>query len=74
MDHPAWAAVGASVVVERRIGHSVAWRKACEVERHTKTNVVLNNGMRFRKSGNAYVLTPAYLDYSTTLLPREAFL
>lgn len=78
-EHPDWLAVGRPVVVERRIGRSVAWRSDATVTHQTKTQVTVDLGRgstaRFRrKADNWYVEVPKYLDYTTTLsTPPEAY-
>ena len=70
--HPDWLAVGAEVEVIRSHGRSVAHRRKATVARHTKTQVVLDNGDRFRRvrygfNSEHYEQTPPYLDYRTRL-------
>lgn len=72
-EHPQWLAVGATVEVTRAIGRSVSWRKTATVVKHTRTQVVVRyeHGAeeRFRSRYGRYVMTPAYLDYTTVLNP-----
>ena len=68
--HPDWLAVGSSVEVSRRQGHSKMPPRTATVVRQTPTLVILDSGERFKAdpwSVGLYVLTPPYLDYRTLL-------
>lgn len=68
--HPDWTAEGESVRVVRR---SWTGRRDHEhvavVARRTPTQVILVDGKRYKVIGGEYRLSPAYLDYITTLEP-----
>lgn len=69
-NHPAWLAVGEKVQVVRSHGRSISHRHEATVVRHTATLVILDSGEKFKSgpwSRDRYVMTPPYLDYSTTL-------
>lgn len=70
MAHPEWAAVGETVAVYR-----ISWSQRSvtprTVERHTKTQVILDNGDRYVDGGNGYTPYGRAPGITTYLLPMS---